>query len=195
MAQNQSSILVILAQVILPPSIGTFWVCVPRIGSKMCWVGHPGCTRARRSHLYAGRSAIAKWILVSCHSSRQSASGISRGRGLTHASPSKFLQVMLDRLLSSSFYGPLGGFLGDPLFPIGHMMTSLHFLPMLCLFLVSQPIMAIPAKLLSCACAINPGGLLHPSFLLQLSKGKHLHITEHLLIKYFVCLGSRVLGK
>ena len=38
---------------------------------------------------------------------------------------------MLDRLLTSSFYALPGDFLGDPLFPIGHMMMSLHFLPML----------------------------------------------------------------
>ena len=96
-----------------PPSTETFWVCVPRVRSSMCQVGHPVCMRACRSHLYAGRSAITKWILGSRHRSCQSTSGISRGRGLTHVSPSKFLQVMLDRLLSSSFYGPLGAFLGN----------------------------------------------------------------------------------
>ena len=172
-----------------PPSIETFWVCVPRVGSNMCWVGHPGCTRARRSHLYAGWSAIAKWILGLHHSSHQSASGISRGRGLTHV----FLHRNFCRLCLTDYSAPLfmarrGVSLGNAVFPIGHMMTSPHFLPMLRLLLVSQPIMAIPAKLSSCACAINLGGLLRPSFLLQLSKGKHLHITEHLLIEYFVCL-------
>ena len=43
-------------------------------------------------------------------------------------------------------------------------MMSLHFLPMLHLLLVSQPIMAIPTKLSSCACTINLGQLLRPSF-------------------------------
>ena len=33
-------------------------------------------------------------------------------------------QVMLDRLLSSSFYGPPGGFLGDPVFPLSRHSTS-----------------------------------------------------------------------
>ena len=132
------------------------------------------CTRARRSHLYAGQSAIAKLILGSRHRSRRSASGISRGRGLTHVLLHRnFLQVMLDRLLSSSFYGPLGAFLRNSLFPIGHIMMSLHFLPMPRLLLVSQPIMAIPAKLSSCACAINlTADCCILSFLLQLSKGE-----------------------
>ena len=68
----------------------------------------------------------------------------------------EILQVMLDRLLNSSFYSLLGAFLRDPLFPIGYMMMSLHFLLMLRLLWVSQPIMAVPTKLSSCACAINP---------------------------------------
>ena len=38
-------------------------------------------------------------------------------------------------------------------------------------------------------------GLLRPSFLFQLSKGKHLQVTEQLLIEYFVRFGSCVLGK
>ena len=46
---------------------------------------------------------------------------------------------MLDRLLSSSFYVPPGGFPQG--FPFS-IMTSLHFLLMLRLLLVSQPIMA-----------------------------------------------------
>ena len=140
-------------------------------------MGHPGCTRACRSHLYAGWLAIAKWILGSHHMSCQSASGISRGRGLACVSPSKFLQVMLHRLLSSSFYAPPGVFLRDSLFPIGHIMTSLHFLPMFCLLLVSQPIMVIPAQLSSCTCTINLGRLLCLSFLFQLLRGKHLQVT------------------
>ena len=175
-----------------PPSTETSWVCVPRVGSSMYQVGHPVCTWARRSHLYAGWSAIAKWILGLRHRSRRSASSISGGRGLTCVSPSKFLQVMLGRLLSSSFYGPLGVFLGNSLCLV---MTSLHFLPMLHLLWVSRPIMAIPAKLSSCACAINSDRLLRLSFLLQLLKGKHLHITEQLLIEYFIRLCSRIPGK
>ena len=155
----------------------------------MCQVGHPVCMRVRRSHLYAGLSAITKWILGSRHRSCQSASSISQGRGLTRVSPSKFLQVVLDQLL---FLWPARGF---PLeFPLS-VMTSLHFLLMLHLLPVSRPIMAIPAKLSSCTCAINPGQLLHPSFLLQLSKGKHPHITEQLLIEYFIRLCSRIPGK
>ena len=132
MAQNHSSILVILAQMaqdeceLPPPSTETFWVCVPRIGSSMCQVGHPVCTQVGRSHLYAGWSAITKWILGSHHRSCRSTSGISRGRGLTRVSPSKFLQVMLDRLLSYSFYARWGLSPGIPL----SVMTSLHFLPM-----------------------------------------------------------------
>ena len=69
--------------------------------------------RAHRSHLYAGQLAITKWILGSCHRLRRSTSGISQGRGLARVSPSKFLQVMLDRLLTSSFYAPPGAFLRD----------------------------------------------------------------------------------
>ena len=42
-------------------------------------------------------------------------------------------------------------------------MMSLHFLPMLRLLRVSQPIMAIPAKLSSCACAINSDRILRLS--------------------------------
>ena len=78
-----------------PPSTETSWVGVPRVGLSTYQVGHPVCMQARRSHLYAGRSAIAKWIPGLHHRSRQSASGISQGRGLTRVSPSKFLQVML----------------------------------------------------------------------------------------------------
>ena len=66
---------------------------------------------------------------------------------------------------------------------------------MLRLLPVSRPIMAIPAKLLSCTCTINPGRLLRLSFLLKLSKGEHLHITEQLVIEYFVRLCSCIPGK
>ena len=140
-----------------PASTEASWVCVPRIGLGTYQVGYPVCMRVRRSHLCTGRSAITKWILGSRHNSCRSAFCISRERGLTRVSPLRFLQVMLGRLLSSSFYRPLGVFPREfPLF----VMMSLHFLPMLHLLRVSQPIMAIPAKLSSCACAINSDRIL-----------------------------------
>ena len=60
---------------------------------------------------------------------------------------------------------------------------------------VSQPIMAVPTQMPFCACAMHLSGLLHPSFLFQLSKGKHLQITEQLHTEYFICHSSRVLGR
>ena len=85
-------------------SIETFWVYALRVVLGMCLVDHPWCMQVRRSRLCAERSAIATWIPGLRHRLRQSISCISPGRGLVRASPSEFLQVMLDRLLSSSFY-------------------------------------------------------------------------------------------
>ena len=45
---------------------------------------------------------------------------------------------------------------------------------------VSQPIRAVPAQMPFCACAMHSGGLLRPSFLFQLLKGKQLQFTEQL---------------
>ena len=60
-----------------PASTETSWVCVPRVGLSMSQVGYPVCTRACRSHLCTGRSAIAKWILGSRHRSHRSVSDYS----------------------------------------------------------------------------------------------------------------------
>ena len=72
----------------LQPSIKTSWVYALRVVLGMGSVGHPWCMRVRRSHLYAGQSAITMWIPEPCHRSRQSASCISHGRGLAPSSPS-----------------------------------------------------------------------------------------------------------
>ena len=101
-------------------SIKTFWVYALHIVLGMCLVDYPWYTQAHRSHWCAEWSAIATWIPGPCHRSCQSTSGISRGRGLARASPSKFLQVMLDLLLSSSFYALPGAFLRDP--PFSHWL-------------------------------------------------------------------------
>ena len=66
-------------------------------------------------------------------------------------------------------------------FPLSVMM-SLHFLLMLHLLQVSRPIMAFPAKLSSCACAINPDRSLRLSFLLKLSKGNIYTLLSSFLL-------------
>ena len=114
----------------------------------MCWAV---------SHCHVG-------FLGQHHRSCQNTSGISRGRGVGTCFSIEILLVMLDRLLSSSFYALLGLPQGSP-FSIGYMMTSLYFLPMLCPLLASQPIMAGSPPSCHLVHAINLGGLLHLSFL------------------------------
>ena len=46
-----------------------------------------------------------------------------------------------------------------------------------------------------CMHCVFVSGLLHPSFLFQLLKGKHLQITEQLHTEYFICHGSHILGR
>ena len=105
---------------ILQPSIETSWVYALHAVLDMCLVGHPWYMRVHRSRLYVGRSAITMWIPGPHHRSCQSVSCISQGRGLVPASPSNFLQVMLDRLLSSSFYALSWAFPKDTLLPLVH---------------------------------------------------------------------------
>ena len=45
----------------LQSSTKSSWVYALRVVLGMGSVGHPWCMRARRSHLYAGQSAIATW--------------------------------------------------------------------------------------------------------------------------------------
>ena len=154
------------------PSIETSWVYALRVVLDMCLVGHPWCTQACRSHLYAGQSAITMWIPGPCHRSCRSISCISQGRGLAPTSPSNFLQVMLDQFTQLLLLcPPMGSSKGYPP-PIGPMMTSLHFLLRLCLLWVSQPIRVAPAQMPFCACAMHLDGFT-PSFIsLSASEGK-----------------------
>ena len=67
-------------------------------------------------------------------------------------------------------------------------MTSLHFLPMFHLLRVSQPIMVIPAKLSSCACAMNSDRILRLFISSPAFEGKNLHEIQQLLTECFICL-------
>ena len=81
---------------------------------------------------------------------------------------------------------PLVGFPKGYPPPIGPLVTSLHFLPRLCLPWVSQPIRAVPTQMPFCTCAMHLGRLLCPSFLFQLLKGKQLQFTEQLHTAHFI---------
>ena len=176
------------------PSIETFWVYALHIVLVMCLVGHPWCTQVHRTRLYAGQSAITTWIPGHVIGGAE-AFLYSQGRGLVPTSPSYFLQVMLGQFTQLLLLCPPMGFSKGYPSPIGPMMTSLHFLLRHCLLWVSQPIRAVPAQMPFCACTMHLGGLLHPSFLFQLLKGKQLQFTEQLHTEHFVHHSSCVLGK
>ena len=113
--------------------------------------------------------------------------------------PLKFCRLCMTMLLISFFYIPAWVFPGDSLFQLAIgdiIITSYHFMPMLCPFWMSHPIRGFPTWTHPHACilTIRRGySQLHSSF--QLSERKHLMLTAHQHRKYIVYFGSYIQGK